>query len=166
MVGVWLIWLCATVYFDFKARRVPNWLVLSGLAFASIALSTGRQPFELLWTHALIASLAAFLFFLVFYAFKVMGAGDVKFAGVLALWVGLTPFTWIWLMASVLAGLHAALFLVSKRQPLPFVLMKLVHGPAINDPSKFVKSKQIPYAGYLALSAIAWLLLFKQTPGS
>lgn len=97
---------------------------------------------------------------------KVMGAGDVKFAGALALWVGLMPFTWIWLLASMLAGLHALLFILSKRQPLPTLLFKLVHGPASNDPANFSKSKQIPYAAYLALSAIAWLVLFKRIPGS
>lgn len=154
------------MYFDFKERKVPNWLVMSGLVFAALALTTGRHPFGLTWAPALTASLVAFLFFLIFYVMKVMGAGDVKFAGVLALWVGLMPFALIWLMASLLAGLHALLFILSKRQPLPSLLLKVLHGPALNDPSKSVKSKQIPYAAYLALSAIAWLVLFKPIPGS
>jgi len=166
VLGIWLSWLLLVAYFDFRVRRVPNWLVLSGLAFAALALTEGRQPFGLTWASALIASLATFLFFLIFYVIRVMGAGDVKFAGILALWVGVMPFAIIWLMASALAGLHALLFILSKRQPLPSLLLKLIHGPALNDPSKAVKSKQIPYAAYLALSAIAWLVLFKPLPGS
>lgn len=166
MLQLWLLFMLLITGHDFLQRRVPNWLVVSGLVFAALALTTGRQPFGLTWTPALIASLAAFVFFLAFYATKVMGAGDVKFAGVLALWVGLMPFALIWLMASVLAGLHAVLFIFSKRQPLPPLLLKLIHGPAFNDPSKAVTSKQIPYAAYLALSAIAWLVLFKPLPGS
>lgn len=166
MLGIWVGWLLLAVYFDCRERRVPNWLVLSGLAFAALALSTDRHPFELAWWHASAAALATFAFFLIFYAMKVMGAGDVKFAGVLALWVGLMPLAIIWLMASALAGLHALLFILSKRLPIPMLLFKLIHGPALNDPSKSVKSKQIPYAAYLALSAIAWLVLFKPIPGS
>jgi len=139
---------------------------MSGLAFATLALSTGRQPFDLAWKQALLAALAAFLFFLIFYSKKVMGAGDVKFAGALALWVGLMPFSLIWLMASALAGLHAVLFLLSRRLPIPMFLFKFIHGPTINQPSNSAKSKQIPYAAYLALSAIAWLVLCKPIPGS
>lgn len=145
---------------------MPNWLALSGLAFAALALLSGRQPFDLGWTNALLAAIAAFLFFMIFYVVKMMGAGDVKFAGVLALWVGLMPFVLVWLMASVLAGLHAWLYIISSTRPLPSLLLKLVHGPALSNPSKVVKSKQIPYAAYLALSAIAWLVLFKPVPGS
>ena len=166
MLQLWLLFLLATTGYDLLQRRVPNWLVMSGLAFAILALITERHPFGLTWAPALIASLAAFLFFLIFYLMKVMGAGDVKFAGVLALWVGLMPFALIWAMASVLAGLHALLFILSKRQPLPSLLLKLIHGPAFNDPLKSASSKQIPYAAYLALSAIAWLVLFKPLPGS
>lgn len=82
----------------------------------------------------------AFVALLLFYATRLMGAGDVKFAGALGLWVGLQPLLPIWIGASLLAGVHAAV-----------ALLRLRGAPR----EKF--RRHIPYAAYMALATLGWM---------
>jgi len=82
------------------------------------------------------------------------GAGDVKFAGVLGLWMGAAPLLPIAMGAGLLAGGHA-LFSLARH-----------HGPWRTRPDAATSSTasaraqaSIPYAGYLALMALVWLAL-------
>jgi hypothetical protein len=45
---------CFVTVYDFRQRRVPNWLVLAGAAVALAALAFGVQPFGVAWSSALL----------------------------------------------------------------------------------------------------------------
>ncbi|CAJ0789744.1 hypothetical protein LMG7141_02273 [Ralstonia condita] len=152
------------IWFDLRARRVPNWLVLTGLSLA-IALAWAG-PVEALapsWRDALLGGAIGFAVYLPLYAMGWMGAGDVKFFGVAGLicgWHGLLP---VWVIGSLLAGLHGLLILVARRtdatSPTAWLLMRM-------RPSLFqwnaaqAGQRGIPYAAYMAvgLLCLPWLL--------
>ena len=164
MTSAYLMWLLFIAVYDFRQRRVPNWLVLAGASLALAALALGAGPVEHDWTAALLGAGLGFGFLLLFYAFGVMGAGDVKFAGALGLWVGLSALLPVWLIASLLAGLHTALWLILQRWPVSPRLSLVLFGPpssADGNPSP-TRVRFIPSAAYLALGAAAWMVWGRQ----
>lgn len=162
-----LLWLLFVAVYDFRQRRVPNWLVLVGAALALAALALGVQPFGIEWTIAFTGAAVGFGCLLLLYAVGFMGAGDVKFAGALGLWVGLPALLPIWVIASVLAGLHSTLWLALQRWPvLPRLsLMLLGRSSAIGGGSASPKRRRllVPYAAYLALATAAWMAWGRQS---
>lgn len=160
-----LLWLLLVTVYDFRERRVPNWLVLAGAAAALAALALGIQPFGIDWASALLSAGIGFGFLLLFYAFGLMGAGDVKFAGALGLWVGLSALIPIWIGASLMAGAHSILWIGLKRWPLFPGLNFLLAGPArMSEPGVPTRRPRIvPYAAYLALATAAWMVWGRQS---
>lgn len=157
--SAWLLWLLLVIVHDFRQRRVPNWLVLAGAFGALAVLATGTQPFGTPWTGALSACALGFGVLLLFYAAGMMGAGDVKFAGALGLWLGLQPLVEVWLVAGLLAGLHSALwYLLRNRSLWPWLARALLYAPAAppGAEGRAARPRHVPYAAYLALTAIGW----------
>ena len=164
MTHAWILWLLAVAAFDFHQRRVPNWLSLAGAAAAITALVFNSQPFGIGWGNAAGGAAVGFGVLLMLYATGVMGAGDVKFAGALGLWVGFAPLMPIWVGASLLAGVHAALWLALHRWPVvPRLAIALSGSPQVETAVATPKSsrrtpqRHIPYAAYLSLATLAWL---------
>lgn len=152
---VLLLWLLTAIVQDGVQRRVRNWLVLAGMVLALAALALDLQPFGLTWPQALVGGAAAFGGLLCFYAFGLMGAGDVKFAGALGLWLGLPPLLPIWVAASLLAGLHGLLWLALQRWPLaPRLALALSGRPGGGGACP----RPIPLAAYLGVATIAWMV--------
>jgi prepilin peptidase CpaA len=140
----WLLftcWILALIHADLRYRRVPNRLIIAGLAG------------QLLWLAALLApgwaypprwsgwwmALAGFLVaapFLPLWRRRLMGAGDIKAIAVLGLLLGFAPLMVTLALASVLAGLHGLLYLAVSRVW------------ALSN-----RARQIPYAAYLGLAA-------------
>lgn len=167
-----LLWLIAIAVMDLRIRKVRNWMVLLGLGMGVIALLGNVQPFQVPAWKALLGMLAAFAALLPFYALRWMGAGDVKFAAVMGLWLGLSPaLLAIWLGGSLLAGLHGVLVLAWRRAlatpsagwlqarlPLRLAGMLTPSEPApLPADGRRAIQRSIPYAGYMALAAI-WLV--------
>ncbi|RYX89632.1 MAG: prepilin peptidase [Comamonadaceae bacterium] len=164
------LWLVIVIVYDFRKRRVPNWLVLSGAALAMVSMATGLQPADIEWLDALAAGALAFTVMLGFYAAGWMGAGDVKFAGALGLWVGMQALLPVWVISSLLAALHGVLWMALNRWAVsPRLFMALsapqkigsgsTAGPmgdyvehATQAPQK--RQRHIPYAAYLAIAAL------------
>lgn len=152
---VLLLWLLTAIVQDGVQRRVRNGLVLAGMVLALASLALGLQPFGLTWPQALLGGAAGFGGLLCFYAFGLMGAGDVKFAGALGLWLGLPPLLPIWVAASLLAGLHGLLWLALQRWPLaPRLALALSGRPGGGGASP----RPIPLAAYLGVASIAWMV--------
>ena len=159
---------------DLRIRKVRNWQVVLGLMAGAVALFSGVQPFWVTPWNGLLGLLVAFAALLPFYALRWMGAGDVKFAAVMGLWFGFSPYLLlIWLGGSLLAGLHGVLVLAWKQFPhssyglwlqalLParwaaaWPTAASAAGRAPQPPRGIQRS--IPYAGYMALVAI-WVVL-------
>jgi len=158
LAATFLLWLLVVAAYDFQQRRVPNWLVVAGATLSVVALALGTGPLGLAWQAAFLGGAAAFGFLLLFYAAGLMGAGDVKFAGVLGLWVGLHAFIPIWVVASLLACAHAVLWRYLERWPFLPRLTSMLAGPSRTSESSAPprRLRIIPYAAYLALAAMVW----------
>ncbi|MBS6952200.1 MAG: prepilin peptidase [Enterocloster asparagiformis] len=83
---LFLIYLAACAGWDMKTRRIPNWLAALGLA-AGLAAAGAEGAAESI--AALCRALAVTIAGLFLYRFRVIGAGDVKMAAVIAAWLGL-----------------------------------------------------------------------------
>ena len=164
MAAICLLWLLFVAVYDCRQRRVPNWLVLAGACMALAALASGSQPLGTDWKAALLGALAGFAL-LLFYATGLMGAGDVKFASALGLWVGAPALLPIWLAASLLAGAHGLLWLLLRRWPLSARLALFISGKpgSAHDTHPTKRARFIPYAAYLAAAAAVWMVWARQS---
>lgn len=160
MTALWVLLLLLVAAFDFLKRRIPNGLVLAGAVLGLGALDANLQPFGLGWSAALGGAVVGFGVLLMFYAAGVMGAADVKVAGVLGLWVGAAPLLPIWLLASVLAGVHSLMWVALQRWP---VLPQLANMLSAADTSPGVagrpirRQRHVPLAAYLAIATLLWM---------
>lgn len=162
MLAGLVLFLLAVVVSDFGRRRVPNSLVLLGALGAIAALLLNQQPFGLGWRQALAGGGTAFGALLLVYAMGIMGAGDVKFAGALGLWTGLAPLPAIWIAATLLAAVHALVWLALHRlQVAPRLLQALSnpHGGPVPPPGPVParQARHLPLAAYLAIAALGWM---------
>jgi len=161
-----LLWLIAIAVIDLRMRKVRNWMVLLGLVAGTWALFSGAQPFQVSPWNGLSGMLVAFAALLPLYALGWMGAGDVKFAAVIGLWLGLsTQLLAIWLGGSLLAGLHGLAVVgwpILQQSSLGLWLQThlglLAHRasptPLHLNFKQRDRKRSIPYAGYMAITAI------------
>jgi prepilin peptidase CpaA len=156
MTATIALWLVTAIVFDFRKRKVPNALVIGGLALTLAALAFDLNTFASGNSDALIGGATAFLVLLIFYSLGAVGAGDVKFAAVVGLWMGFHSLLILWIVASILAGLHSALWLILQRWPVMPSVSAALMGSADTHPSgKLRKIKNTPYAAYIAIAALA-----------
>lgn len=177
----WLLWLIAIAVMDLRVRKVRNWMVLLGVGMGLAALAGNIQPFQVPTWKALLGMFVAFAALLPFYALRLMGAGDVKFAAVVGLWLGFSPYLLaIWVGGSLLAGIHGLLVLARRRLqssatgswlqahlPLRAAMLLFTLDERVaskGEPRPIERS--IPYAGYMALTAIGLVLAVKPTLSS
>ena len=160
-----LFFLITIAVMDFTQRRVGNWVVLTGLfvgllvpVFGFIGLISGLHSLGLGVTVALLLMLPA-------YIKGWMGAGDVKFFVVLSVWLGFSPALMAsFLGGSVLALAHSLVYLLAvwlqRNNNFSMAFPAGYLNQSINKLiAKNTKKKFIPYAGYMAIACMIWLLL-------
>jgi leader peptidase (prepilin peptidase)/N-methyltransferase len=109
-------WLLLVLVIDFEHRRVLNVMLPPAIVVALLApVLTALQWANLPTVNsALLGGGAGFLVFALIFVIgrgRMMGAGDVKLAGVIGLMVGY-PMVWPALMLGILLGGLAAIFLI------------------------------------------------------
>ncbi|MFC0693856.1 A24 family peptidase [Paraburkholderia humisilvae] len=154
---LFIVWTAAVAVCDLRGRRVRNVLVLAGLAVALASALTARAPFGVAAGPALLGAAAGLAALLPFFALRVMGAADVKVFAVLGAWCGLRLLPELWLIASLLASVHAAGVLIATRTRVAALIRRgtptfELHG-----------YRATPYA--TCLSAAAWICLVVHMPG-
>lgn len=99
MQGIWffVIYLAACAVWDGRTRRIPNGLAVLGLA-AGLMAAGGQGVVGI--AAAAGRGMAAVAVGLLLYRFRVIGAGDVKMAAVIVVWLGFAVGG-----AGILAGL-------------------------------------------------------------
>jgi prepilin peptidase CpaA len=173
-------WALAVVLFDCWLRRIPNWLVIAGLAVACILAAIGHSPFQIDLSDAALGLLAGLLALLPFYLIGLMGAADVKVFAALGAWCGFHALPALWIVASIGAGIHALYLLSSavterRRRSVVTSLESspnadgYLNGPhdaaatGAGRPSRYTfivgGRRGTPYAALLAVSAIGNLTL-------
>jgi prepilin peptidase CpaA len=107
-----------SVFFDVKERRIPNWLILLGLILA-FGLNGSRGLANIY--YSLIGFVLGIGVFIIPFALGWMGAGDVKYVGVIGalLGPGLLPRI-IW-YSVVAAGLMALVVFVIAHLRFDFI---------------------------------------------
>lgn len=98
-----------SAFFDLKIRKIPNWLILVG-ATSGIALNGyyGLNPFFQSLTGLLAGIAVLFLPFV----FGWIGAGDVKFFGVVGALLGVSWLPRVFFYSALTAGLIAVAYVL------------------------------------------------------
>ncbi|WP_038793522.1 prepilin peptidase [Burkholderia pseudomallei] len=159
-IGFFFAWAAAVAIADCRDRRIPNELVLVGLAAVIIFTVCRQNPFGTTLSGALIGGAVGLVSLFPFFALRVMGAADVKVFAVLGAWCGLPALPRLWGVASVAAGVHAlALMLLTRTPP-----GSLGRGGA---PAFALGARRAaPYAAFLVAPAAAWLAYLIHTGGT
>ncbi|MCL5745790.1 MAG: A24 family peptidase [Acidobacteria bacterium] len=113
-----LVAFVAAVY-DFRFRRIPNWLTLSGvllgIGLSSFLNVTGLNWYSgYNWRSALAGMGLAFAVYFPLYLLRGMGAGDVKLMAAIGAIVGPSNWFWVFVLSNILGGLVAVVLLLSK----------------------------------------------------
>ncbi len=107
---------------DLIRRRIPNYLIASGLiAFASEA-SWLLYRDQLALTGNLLAGGAAFILYVIPYIAGAMGAGDVKLAFIIGLilgWESWTRYMSVFCVLSTLVSIGALIYRKEKKRAIP-----------------------------------------------
>jgi prepilin peptidase CpaA len=154
--------------FDYRFRRVPNWLTLSA-ALIGIGLNSFLFRTPGLWLSLKGLGLAL-LIYVPLYFLRAVGGGDVKLMAAVGAIAG--PANWLAIMVitSLFGGITAIVVVVLRhrfRRTLKniwMILLSLAHGkkPFENNPQLDVRSEQavrLPHAVVIAFGTIAFLLV-------
>jgi len=149
---LWLLLLIVVAVIDFRLRKFFNIIFLLILFFGFFAFFIEANPFGVLISDGLISAVACFILFLIFYRFNLVAAGDVKFATVQGLWLGIGDgLLFSIIVSSLLAFIHAFIFIYLRNNISYFIYLDYILYKN--------NSEKIPLAGYMAVSSICWMLL-------
>ncbi len=107
-----LLLVSVAAVFDVRSRRIPNWLVLTGLVLG-VALNTILSG----WSgtkSSLGGAGLAFLIYFPLYLLRAMGAGDVKLMTAIGSMVGAANWFGIFIITLLLGGAMAVVLLLSR----------------------------------------------------
>lgn len=93
-----------SVFFDLTVRRIPNWIIAFGLAGG--LLLNGSQGFAQ-FSHSVLGFIGGIAVFIVPFAFGWMGAGDVKYFGVVGAILGVEWLPRVLFYSILAAGVFA-----------------------------------------------------------
>jgi prepilin peptidase CpaA len=100
--------------YDLRYRRIPNWVVLTGLL-----LGLGVNTYLFGWAglqRSLLGLGLAFLIYFPLYLLRGMGAGDVKLMAAVGAIVGWVDWIGIFFLTAIVGGLAALALLASRSQ--------------------------------------------------
>jgi prepilin peptidase CpaA len=98
-----------SAFFDFRFRRIPNWLIAVGMA-SGLVLNAFASLTQLF--HSFAGLVLGILLLLLPFALGWIGAGDVKFFGVVGSLLGIGWLPRVFFYSSLLAGAIAIFSLI------------------------------------------------------
>lgn len=154
-------------WLDLRARRVPNWLTVSGV-IAGIAGNAFFQPHGSL--IAMAGIVCALVVYVPLYALRGMGAGDVKLMAAVGAFAGPSAWIAIFLATALLGGVAAlTLIAVKKRVGETFMRMGTIltavahkEKPTNLDDSLDIRSERalkMPHGALIASGAMLTILI-------
>jgi prepilin peptidase CpaA len=130
---------------DVQSRRIPNTLVVVGLAlglFFQAAAPAGSGLFHptqagsLGLTAALLGAVVGLALLMPMYVLRAMGAGDVKLMAMVGAWLGVSSVAWATLFTLLAGGvLSIVVMLVTRSSHQVFGNLQAMLAPNIVDPS-------------------------------
>lgn len=176
-LGFFILFCISVFLSDLLFRRVQNVVIIIGMAVqVSLVFYMPHTRTNLAgsWETAITGLIVGFVFLLPFYVFRTMGAGDVKFFAVVGFFLGPLGLLPVWIIGSLLAGIHALAVTAFKGYGytlLPImalgrqVSLFLARQPSYKAAAAYIAAirgsrRGIPYAAYLAVGAV-WFALWK-----
>lgn len=147
---VFLLWLVLAAVNDFLERKCYNWVAVLGAvtALLSLVLNVETHPIEISFIDSLLGAISALLSLLIFYGFRWMGAGDVKFATALGFWVGWKLLLPIWALSCFFSLVHGLFY-------------KFRTVSSLNEIDELENIHRfIPYVTYLSVATILVLFFY------
>jgi prepilin peptidase CpaA len=163
VAGVW----------DLRTRRIPNWLVLTGLLLGFLL-----NGFLFLGPGLVRSALGfglALLIYFPMYLLRGMGAGDVKLMAALGAIAGWQRWIGIFIVSGILGGILAVLLTLARGRlrttlwNVGFILSELAHFRAphltraelnVDNP----KAVTLPHGTVIALGVVVLLILIRLFP--
>lgn len=159
-----IVLLAIAVYRDLASRRIPNVLIVAGLAVA-LAFSVVEGNLS----DRALGFGAGLLIFLPFFALRLVGAGDAKLMAVVGAFTGvpaLVPITLYTCIAGGLLGLASVVAARSGSQAMQnlrlvlFAVSARTAGAQVPVTDLGLKSAaRIPYAVAIASGVVVWMLI-------
>lgn len=164
---------------DLRVRRIPNSVVLAGMALGFFFQTAGPEGYGLIdrWWGGVGAlqgaygMLAGFAIFLPFYMLRTLGAGDVKLLAMLGVWFGARPMIGVALLTFLCGGVLAlgvALWSRSLGQALANIrfmltdaLVRVTATGRTVVPAPARTTGRLPYAIAITAGAVLEFLLLK-----
>ena len=151
-IGTFLVWAVLVAGSDIRSRRIPNSLIAGGLVAAFASALCSVNPFGVVPVQALLGMLVGMVCLFPFFLLRMMGAADVKVFAVLGAWCGLHGLLWLWIAASLVAGIHALAVLLLSRTALRTLWQR--DTPAL----MLGRYRATPYGACLAIPPAVWLI--------
>lgn len=158
-IGVFLVWALLVAASDIRFRRISNSLVVSGLAAGFLGAFLNANPFGILPVQAMVGMFVGLIVLLPLFSLRVMGAADVKIFAVLGAWCGAGTLLWLWVAASLLAGIHVLALMLLSRTPIRALWP---HGEPVLMLGGY---RATPYAACLVAPVAGWLVYLVATGG-
>jgi|TARA_R100001143_G_scaffold17028_8_gene19059 prepilin peptidase CpaA len=157
--GLLTIWCLACAFYDLTQRRLPNFLTLGvHIPALAILLIAGHGLLGATAISCLLAWSAALFLTLPAYAFRWLGAGDVKFLASIGLLTGLNFLLVSYAIAGLLSGMIVVAWLSAQRV-LPYLNLQLastkIQLPVLARPT----GKVLPFGAILAVSVLITLCI-------
>lgn len=137
---------------DLRCRRVPNIVPVSVAALFAIHMASSSDPARGWWGLATGVALFAALF--VVWSRGWIGAGDVKLAAAVGLWIGPEQLPLFLLGTTLLGGLMAIALLLSATPWAGAIAAVAGHAPR----PAAAPAPTVPYAVAIVVAALAILL--------
>jgi len=116
---------------DARMRTIANW---KNAAIAGLAplwwIATGLSPWPDM-ALLLLSGVVVFALFALAFHFGMMGGGDVKMLGALALWLPLQPLVWLLILMSLIGGLLTVVMMIEHRWRKSESPLEIPYGVAI-----------------------------------
>ena len=152
--------------FDLVSRRIPNWLVATGILWGIVL-----NVILFSWPGLMAAVFGIGLAFLVYFplfAVRGMGAGDVKLMMAVGAIVGPTNWLLLFVLTSALGGVFGVVLIVRRRcvrqtlRRVCLILTELVrfHRPYARDGALQIDSAEavtMPHAVTIAIASVLFL---------
>lgn len=116
---------------DARKRTIANW---KNAAIAGLAplwwIATGLSPWPDM-ALLLLSGVVVFALFALAFHFGMMGGGDVKMLGALALWLPLQPLVWLLILMSLIGGVLTVIMMIEHRWRKSERPLEIPYGVAI-----------------------------------
>lgn len=148
--------LCA-MWSDLRSRKIPNVLILAGLAIA-LVIALMNEGFDGVWFAAKGAGLGLTIL-LPFFVVGVMGAGDVKLLAAVGAYSGVPAVVTIALLTFIAGGVLGVVYVLRVHGARRVVEGLKIAATTLSVPAFGAVSVRLPYAVAMLCGSLIWMVV-------